>query len=103
MVWFTLTAGNVAENNQDEEISGPIEIRLPEFELTVDDIEYIRPYINDLQAINICEVTEVLSVTNKIACSKNERITKWKDSVEESLFSANEKRYKELIGITLFP
>jgi hypothetical protein len=44
-------------------------------------------------------VSEVLTVTKKISCSDNERISKWKDSVEETLFSANEKRYKELIGI----
>lgn len=99
MVWFALSSGNVAENSQNEEASGGIDIRLPEFGLTDDDIEYIRPYINDLQAISICEVTEVLSVTSKIACSENERITKWKDSVEETLFSANEKRYKELISL----
>lgn len=99
LVWFTLNGGNVSENNQIEEISGPIEIKLPEFGLTEDDIEYIRPYIKYLQTINICEVTEVLSVTNKIACSENGRITKWKESVEETLFSANEKRYKELIDI----
>jgi signal transduction histidine kinase len=99
LVWFTLTAGNVSENNHNEDISGQIEIKLPEFGLTEEDLEHIRPYINKLQAINICEVTEVLSVTNKIACSENGRIAKWKESVEETLFSANEKRYKELIDI----
>jgi len=99
LVWFTLCAGNVSENYYNEEASDPIEIKLPEFGFTEEDIEYIRPYILDLQAINICEVTEVLSITNKIASSENERITKWKESVEETLFSANEKRYKELTDI----
>jgi hypothetical protein len=99
LVWFTLCAGNVSESKHNEEIIGKIEIKLPEFGLSDEDLEYIRPYINDLQAINICEVTEVLSVTNKIKCSENARIAKWKESVEETLFSANEKRYKELINI----
>jgi signal transduction histidine kinase len=101
LVWFTLKAGNASDSIHTEGINRKIEIRLPEFELTHDDIETIRPYINELQAINIFEVSEVLSVTKRINCSDNERISKWKDSVEETLFSANEKRYKELIGITL--
>lgn len=99
LVWFTLKAGNASDSIHTEGINRKIEIRLPEFELTHDDIETIRPYINDLKAINIFEVSEVLTVTKKISCSDNERISKWKDSVEETLFSANEKRYKELIGI----
>ena len=99
LVWFTLNAGKVSESTHTDEITGGIEIKLPEFGLTHDDIEYIKPYINDLRSIDICQVSEVLTVTKKISCSENERITKWKDSLEETLFSANEKRYKELIDI----
>jgi signal transduction histidine kinase len=99
LVWFTLGAGNVSENTNQKDITGRIEIKLPEFGLTKDDIEYIRPYIADLQQINICKVSEILTVTKRINCLENERIKKWKETVEESLFSANEKRYKELIDI----
>ncbi len=98
-VWFTLVAGNNSDGTLPADNSGRIEIKLHEFGLTNDDIEYIRPYIVDLQTIDICQVTEVLTVTRKIACQGNEHISKWKESVEETLFSANEKRYKELIDI----
>lgn len=99
LVWFTLKAGNASDSFHNEGITGKIEIRLPEFGLTHDDIETIRPYIHELKAINICEVSEVLTITKKISSSDNERIAKWKDSLEETLFFANEKRYKELIDI----
>jgi signal transduction histidine kinase len=99
LVWFTVKAGNVSESNHPEMITGKIEIKLPEFGLTRTDIETIRPFINDLQAISIFKVSEVLTVTKKISSLENERISKWKESVEETLFSANEKRYKELINI----
>jgi signal transduction histidine kinase len=100
MVWFSLSAGDVSEDIYPKDITGRIEIIIPEFGLSAEDIEYISPYINDLKLINICEVTEILSVTKKITCFENARILRWKESVEETLFSANEKRYRELIDIT---
>jgi signal transduction histidine kinase len=99
MVWFTLRAGRVAENIYPADITGLVEIRIPEFGLTDKDKEVISPYIADLKLINICQVSEILSVTKKITCFENARIMRWKESVEETLFSANEKSYRELINI----
>jgi signal transduction histidine kinase len=99
MVWFTISAGKVSENIYPKDITEKIEIIIPEFGLTYQDIEYLNPYIADLKLINICEVTEIFSVTKKITCFENARILRWKESVEETLFSANEKRYRELIDI----
>jgi signal transduction histidine kinase len=99
MVWFTLCAGSISDNIHPKDTSVDIEIKIPEFGLTREDIEYIKPYIKSLKLINICQVTEILKVTKKIDCSENERIMMWKESVEETLFSANEKRYRKLIGV----
>jgi hypothetical protein len=49
--------------------------------------------------INICQVSEILSVTKKITCFENARIMMWKESIEDTLFSANEKRFRKLIDI----
>jgi signal transduction histidine kinase len=99
MVWFTLSAGKISENISPKDITGLVEIKMPEFGLTNKDIEVISPYIADLKLINICQVSEILSVTKKITCFENIRIMRWKESVEETLFSANEKSYRKLIDI----
>jgi signal transduction histidine kinase len=99
VVWFTLSAGNPSESFSTPDINGRIEIKIPEFGLTEEDIQYIGPYITDLKTMNIYEVTKILTVTKNFAGLENERIAKWRDSVEETLFSANEKRYRELIDI----
>lgn len=99
MVWFTINVGNVPESIQPKDGVERTKIKIPEFGLTDGDIECIRPYITDLQAINICEVNKVLTVTKKIAGIENERILRWKESVEETVFSANEKMYRDLIDI----
>jgi signal transduction histidine kinase len=99
LVWFTLCTGTISENIYTKDTSGEIGVKIPEFGLTREDIEYIQPYITSLQSINICELTEILTVIKKIDCSENGRIMRWKESVEETLFSANEKRYRKLIGI----
>ena len=100
LVWFTLNQGNfISEIPNTKDIPYKIEITIPGIELTVKDIEEIRPYITDLQSRSIYEVTEILSVTKKLAYCENTRIIKWKELVEETLFSANEKRFRELIDI----
>lgn len=100
LVWFTLNQGNfISEIPNTKDIPYQIEITIPGIELTVKDIEEIRPYITDLQSRSIYEVTEILSVTKKLAYCENTRIIKWKELVEETLFSANEKRFRELIDI----
>jgi signal transduction histidine kinase len=99
LVWFTLKQGDVTKNIDLEDIADKIEIKIPELELTEKDIEDIRPYIIDLQSRSIYEVTEILSVTKKLSCFESNRIIRWKESVEETLFSANEKRFKKLIDI----
>jgi hypothetical protein len=99
MVWFTLSAGKVSENIYPKDITGQVAIKIPEFGLTKKDIEVISPYIADLKLINICQVSEILSVTKKITCFENARIMMWKEAIEDTLFSANEKRYRKLIDI----
>ena len=99
LLWFTLSEGNVTGNIGMEDISESIEIKIPRSELTVEDIEKIRPYIAELKQRSIYEVTEILSVTKNLALSENTNIIKWTEHVEEALFSANEKRFRELIDI----
>jgi signal transduction histidine kinase len=100
LVGFTLNQGSyVAENKNTKDIPDKIENKLPGSELTEKDIKLIRPYIADLKKRSIFEVTEILSVTKKIDCYKNTRIIKWKELVEETLYSANEKKFRELIDI----
>lgn len=98
-VWFTLSAGKVSEDIYQKDITVPVAIKIPEFGLTKKDIEVISPYIADLKFINICQVSEILSVTKKINCFENARIMMWKEAIEDTLFSANEKRFRKLIDI----
>jgi signal transduction histidine kinase len=100
-VWFTLSQGHVADNIVQEDFSEATGILIPEIALSDEDKEELRPYIADLKRRDIYEVTEILSVTKKIACCENTSIIKWKELVEETLFSGNKKRFRELIEIDL--
>jgi signal transduction histidine kinase len=99
-VWFTLRKGNGTDDVDQNVTSEGIEIKIQGVDLTMDDIKEIKPFIADLKLISIYEISEVLSVTKKIDCIDNSRIMRWKESVEETVFSANERRYRELIDIT---
>jgi signal transduction histidine kinase len=98
-VWFTLSHGYLVESIAQDDILEATDILIPGIELSQEDKEEIRPYLADLKQRNIYEVTEILSLTKEIACCDNTRIIRWKELVEESLFSANEKRFRELIEI----
>ncbi len=96
-VWFTLKEGDGILSSDMETVIENRIVNIPEFVLSDHDKRFLKPFILDLQAANICEVTRILSLTGKIDCRDNMMITKWKDLVEETLFSANEKRFRELL------
>ncbi len=98
-VWFTLNAGNGILSSDKQPGGENQNVKTPELILSVHDREFLEPFVLDLQSANICEVTRILSLIGKIDCPDNIMITRWKDLVEETLFSANEKRFKELIYI----
>lgn len=98
-VWFTIPFSADACSGENEGIRESIELKNPESGLTDEDLAYLRPYIMDLHAASIYEISSILDILNSIECAEKERIIKWKELVEETLFSANEKRYKELIDL----
>jgi signal transduction histidine kinase len=98
-VWITLKMGIRIDTNEINTEEEEIGVRIPEFGFSNDDIEYLQPYFKNLQRMDICEVTKILDLTKKISCSDNERIFRWKECIEDTLFSANEKRFRELIDI----
>lgn len=98
-VWFSIPSSGDACAPENDGVRESIELKVPEFGLTNEDLDYLKPHIPGLQAASIYEVTNILEITGKIDCSDNDRIKRWIDSVEETLFSANEKRYKELINL----
>lgn len=98
IVWFSIYMAESAGSREKEDNSDSIELNIPDQRLTNEDILYLTPYIRDIKTIEMCEVTRILSLLANITCTDNERIMRWKESVEETLFSANEKRYKELIS-----
>jgi len=98
-VWFSIPLTGYEGSGEKEGHSDRIELKIPDLGLTDEDIMYLKPHTRYLQTIDICEITNILALTAKITCADNERIMRWKESVEETLFSANEKRYKELINL----
>jgi signal transduction histidine kinase len=98
-VWFTLKIGIEKDTSEIPVSIISLNVGVPGFGFLNEDLELLKPYITDLKALNICEVTTILSLTNKLDNTCNERIIRWKECVEETLFSANEKRYRELIDI----
>jgi len=99
MVWFKLIKGIASGENTLEHQGSGIGYSLPDISLTNKDIELIKPYLTELQSISICEVTKILELTAQIDSSGNEQLSNWKEMVEETLFSANEKRFRELTNI----
>jgi signal transduction histidine kinase len=98
-VRITLKSGIKVDSHENIVGEDNFGIKIPEFEFKRDDIDYLRPYIKDLQSMDICEVTKILELTKSIERIDNERVMRWKEFVEETLFSANEKRFRELIDI----
>ncbi len=96
-VWFTLKEGEGVLSSDIETGTENLNVIVPEFVLSGHDREFLKLFILDLQSANICEVTRIISLTAKIDCPDNLMITRWKDLVEETIFSANEKRFRELL------
>lgn len=98
-VWFSLPAIIDRDNPSTRKSSVDVEVRISTAELTEEDIVILRPYIEELRALDIFEISTILEVTGRIALIRNERIIKWKELVEETLYAANEKRFRDLTSV----
>jgi K+-sensing histidine kinase KdpD len=99
LVRFTLYKGIENDSSEIHETINTTNAEPLGLGLLEADFEVLRPYLGNLKALHICEVTTILSLINRIESTSNERIIRWKENVEETLFLANEKRYRELIEI----
>jgi signal transduction histidine kinase len=69
-----------------------------EFDFTEEDRSLLRQVASDLQNTDIFEITKIMNLIDNPALDSNERLIRWKKSVEATLYSANEKRFRELIN-----
>jgi signal transduction histidine kinase len=67
--------------------------------LTDDDIKFLLPVINELKKADIYEVTKIFSMIQSITDEDNTTVRRWKESIEEAVYSANEKRFRKLLDV----
>lgn len=96
-VWFTIRKGMSNDGVTIEDQSSNITLSLKDYSLTEDEITVLKPVLTDLKLLSICEITKILELTSKVDSEYNEHLASWKEMVEETVFSANEVRFRELI------
>lgn len=100
IVWFTtpkgLTGTSVPSGPGGEEFNFHIGNK---HILSDEDKSVISNLINDLKATDIYNYTTILKILSAEVCNSNERIIKWRNTVEEAVFKSNEKRFRELLEI----
>jgi two-component sensor histidine kinase len=109
-VWFTVCresaltedqAGKAVETktvhrSAENEV---VVINNPDPGLTDDDKNFLRPIIDELKTADIYEVTKIFSLIKLIPDDDNIPLRHWKDSIEEAVYSANEKRFRKLLDV----
>ena len=65
--------------------------------LTDDEKESIQPFIDGLKQYEVYELTGILNTLDKLDPSQSSYIAEWKEAVSQTVFAANNLRYKELL------
>jgi signal transduction histidine kinase len=98
-VWFTLRKGIPADAVKTA--SG--EVALPMANLSSDlekeDIPLVRPYLNELKAVGIYEVSTILKILHNEAFGSNERLQRWRDELEKAAYKADEEYFNKLLDV----
>lgn len=92
--WFTLPD---AKNIDEEEVVKDTFIS-KDFTLSLYDKEYLYPFIKELLAHEIYEVSAIKFILKKIE-NKNENINNWKNDVENALYEGKADLFLSLISI----
>jgi signal transduction histidine kinase len=98
-VWFTCNKGIASSDPLSESVKPSVDIGIPDFDFTVSDKEILMKIIPDLQCCDIFEITKIISLLGNPSLNSNYRLIRWKKSVEETLYSANLKRFRDLIQV----
>jgi hypothetical protein len=107
--WFTVCRAPVFTENKVQEVDN-VTVHRSEVNavtvfnntdqgLTEDDINFLRPVIAELRTTDIYEVTKIFSLIQSIPDEDSIPVRRWKESIEEAVYTANEKRFRKLIDV----
>lgn len=98
-VWFTTKFNGFVEGSSSDPSGKADWISVNNPELTSEDIDILRPLTEQLKTVRLFEVTRILALISTNITIRNERISKWENQVGDAIFSADEKRYNQLLNI----
>jgi len=102
--WFTLKYEEINESVQElskqtKEIFIK-EIRSSSIIFEESEKAYLKPYILELKKTALFEVSKITEILEEVRKSDSETIKKWADEIENTLYSNNEKQYKDFISLS---
>ena len=94
--WFTL---QLAEHAEKINKGGNKQIRSNDVvkELSIEDMAYLNPYVEQLKEVLVYESSEVEAVLSDIETGDNAALIHWKKSVLDCVYTMNQERYTELL------
>jgi len=103
--WFTLKFETVKESTKEPLINPAKEIFVKELEIALirlekDEKVFLKPYILELREMALFEVSKIVEILEEIRKNDSEAVKKWADEIENTLYTNNEKQYKDLISLS---
>lgn len=97
--WFTLP---LTQSDKELKIN-PVVIKekfkkIPEWQLTKEEIELLIPFCNALKKLSIYQISDVKDIVNTIDLQKSAGFTAWKSDLLQALSDCNGIKYNELIN-----
>jgi signal transduction histidine kinase len=98
-VWFTLVKGELSDNKEVIEQENFLAINYSPGSFNNDDIQLLRPYLNELKLTGIYELSSILRILGNDVFKSNERLQKWSLEIEKAAYKADEESFYKLLEI----
>jgi len=97
--WFTIKIKGLSKNSQLQENIFQEEIQLAIKELSESEKKVLKAYTSVLEKIALLEVGKITNILEEVRKNDSNRIKKWADEVENTVYTNNEEAYKDLISL----
>jgi signal transduction histidine kinase len=97
--WFTLNSGEITMSETIVSTSKTIKPQNKALVLTEFDKLILKPFIFELQNVEVYETTEVDELLGKINPENSRTLKNWKQEMEHAVYLLNSEKYNELINL----
>ncbi|MCG8579782.1 MAG: ATP-binding protein [Bacteroidales bacterium] len=95
--WFTLQLAEQSEKISEDanKYNSSNDVK----ELSIEDITYLKPFVEQLKEVLVYESSEVEAVLSGIESGDNIALIDWKKSILDCVYTMNQERYTELLRL----